>query len=202
LDLTSAFVVGDLVLDHFAYAELVRRHNVPVWRRGIDKVPAMWPALMAVLEASRDEMLGPARSLDVSLAVARDVLVAHRDPDAIELPGFSSWGEVRLERPVPDDDRRLRAEQILKDVNQSLEHPWPEAYDRRRLLDMLTSVSPILTPEVRRGIHNAIRAAGFESPPLTTVVADVIKLLRLYDAWLGEPAGDQSPPEAGTPKDE
>lgn len=46
LDLITTFVVGDLVLDHLAYAELVRRGSVPTWRRGVQKVPAMWPALM------------------------------------------------------------------------------------------------------------------------------------------------------------
>lgn len=188
LDLITTFVVGDLVLDHLAYAELVRRGAVPTWRRGVQKVPAMWPALMDTLEESGGAMLGPARSLDVSLAVARDVLVAHRDPDAFELPGYSSWGAIRLERPVLDEDRRRMAEALVRTVNRGLDHPWPDSYDYQHLVDTIGAVPPQLTPDVRKGLRRAFRAAGFESPALTTVIRDALRILRLYDEGITGPA--------------
>ena len=48
-------------------------------------------------------------------------------------------------------------------------------------MDTISAVPPQLDPEVRKGLRSAFRAAGFESPALTTVIGDAVKLLRLYD---------------------
>ena len=110
LDLMVAYIAGDQVLDHFAYAELLRRDQVPPWTPG-RWVPPMWPKLMDVLdEGPLDRMSSAARYLDVTLAVARDVLVAHRDPLAVALPMYSSSGQVALHRPIIDADRKAAAE--------------------------------------------------------------------------------------------
>jgi hypothetical protein len=181
LDLITAYLAGDQVLDHLAYAELVRRDRVPDWQRGRDPVPSMWPKLMAVLdEAPQEHMSQAARYLDVTLAVARDVLVAHRDPDAYDLPFYSSWGEVKLHRPVVDDERKAAAEAIVRAANLGLEHPWPDTWTYDHLVDSIIAVPQLLEFAVRKALRDAFRLAGFESPRLTTILGYAERLLAAH----------------------
>jgi hypothetical protein len=181
LDLIVAYIIGDHMLDLLAYAELVRRDRVPEWNAGTDPVPAMWPALMAVLEEGPlDAMGAAARYLDVTLAVARDVLVAHRDPEAVELPSYSSLGSVSLHRPVLDDERRKVAESLVHELNRSLDRPWPDEWSGTHLVDTIIAVPQQLTPDVRRGLRRVYRLAGFESPQLVTILDKAMKLIRAY----------------------
>lgn len=189
LDLIVAYMIGDQVLDLVAYAELVRRDMVPTWRPGRDKVPSMWPAFMTVMDdGALDAMSEAARYLDVTLAVARDVLVAHRDPAAVELPSYSSWGSVGLHRPVIDEGRKADAEQLVHEINRALERPWPEEWSDRHLLETIIAVAPQLTPEVRRDIRRVYRLAGFDSPELVAIVNKVIRLVSAYRSALDPPA--------------
>jgi hypothetical protein len=136
---------------------------------------------MAILDDGLPEpMTDPARYLDVTLAVARDVLVAHRDPAAVELPMFASWGEVKLHRPVLHDDRKAEAERILRELNEGLEHPWPTVWGSAQLLETMIAVPRVLTRDVRNGIHRAYRAAGFDSPDLTEIARQVIRLVSAH----------------------
>jgi hypothetical protein len=183
LDLIVAYIVGDQVLDLLAYAELLRRDRVPAWRPGIDRVPAMWPAFMAVLdEEGPDPMRSAARYLDVTLAVARDVLVVHRDPAAVELPSYTSFGSVSLHRPVLDEERRNQADSLVYDINRSLDQPWPDNWSRDQLLDTILEVPQQLEPAVRRDIRRVYRLAGFESPQLVAILRRATRLVDAYRA--------------------
>jgi hypothetical protein len=105
VDATNALVAGDLAVDAFAYAELVRGEAAPTWIPG-GKIPGMWEPLVKLLEsAPTDTMLRPVRYLDVTLTPARDLLVAHPDPTTYYMPAFDSLGQVQLARPAVDAER-------------------------------------------------------------------------------------------------
>ena len=80
------------------------------------------------------------------------------------------------------------AEEVVRRVNHSLDHPWPDSYDYQHLVDTISAVPPQLTDDVRKGLRRAFRAAGFESPALTTVIRDALRILRLYDEGITGPA--------------
>jgi hypothetical protein len=184
LDVLTAFIVGDMVLDALAYAELVRRDKVPTWRPG-DRVPDIWPRFMELLDADpADPMTQPARLLDVTLVHARDVLVAHRDPTLWSLPMYLSEGAVVLHRVTIDEDRKARAAAELDAVNAGLEFSWPET-DYKRLLGLVIAIAGNLGPDARGGIKRAYRLAGFDAPPMTRMVEATVRLLRGHVAAIG-----------------
>lgn len=180
LDAMSAFIFGDLVLEDLAYAELVRRGAVPAWEPG-GWLPSMWNAFVRLNDETPDPtMAADVRSLDLTLAPARDALVAHRDPTLYSLPSFASWGEVRLTRVTFDDDRKRAAEDDLRAANATLERPWPVWSNYDRMLDTLVALAGHLSPDGRSAIKRAYGKAGFESPPLGGIVERTIRLLRRH----------------------
>lgn len=187
LDVISAFITADMTLDDLAWAELVRREQAPTWRHGVDQVPTMWPPFMALLDAEpSDPMTRDARYLDVTLAFARDVLVAHRDPTVHYFPAWSSWGEVRLARHSVEPERQAAALERLQAVNATLQFPWREDDDYRELLDRLVAIAGRLDASQRAGIRAAYRHAGFESPSLADMTRAALKLLRIHTGELKE----------------
>jgi hypothetical protein len=150
----------------------------------------MWPALMSVLdEGEVDSIAAAARYLDVTLAVARDVLIAHHDPAAVELPSYSSEGAVSLHRPVIDDQRRREADDLVHEINRNLDLPWPDHWSAQHLIDTIISVPPQLNAEVRQGLRRVFRLEGFESPPLVKIVDSTLKLVGAYRAALSDSFG-------------
>lgn len=190
LDVVSAFITGDMALDDLAYAELVRRGSPPRWQVGVERVPAMWPLFMAVIDNDpSDPMAKDARYLDVTLAVARDVLVAHRDPTWMYLPMWSNWGEVKLARVAIEPDRRAAGLAELQAVNASLAYPWPNKDDYHSLLNLLLAIAGRLGPKARAAIRSAYRFAGFESPHLVSMVSAALHLLGLHIEELRKTTG-------------
>lgn len=189
LDAATAFLTGDLVLDALAYAELVRRGKVPIWTPG-DRVPAMWPRFMTVLDADvSDPMTADVRYLDVTLAIARDVLVAHRDPTIWHLPGFSSQGEVTLSWIPPDSpvepERKKEALARLHEVIKRLDYaelPQPALLrgGYSGLLINLIMISGHLDRHARAGIRAAMKLVGFEGPSLLPMIERAIRLVRRH----------------------
>ena len=175
LDVMTVFLIGDLVLEDFAWAELVRRGAEPRWRPGRDMVPGMWTKFMEVMDQG-DPMCGDARYLDVTVAVARDLLVAHRDPTTSTLPSWSNDGGVTLLRITLDENRRARAFRMLLKANESLEVHWP-AHDYEELRDRLVALAPRLGARQRAWLKASYRHAGIESPSLVEVGVKVRRIL-------------------------
>lgn len=192
LDAMSAFIVGDLVLEDLGYAELVRRDAVPAWTPG-RWVPNMWNAFVELNDAEANpDMAADVWHLDLTLAPARDSLVAHRDPTTYSLPSFASWGEVRLTRVTFDEERKHAAEDELRVANATLDRPW-QFSDYDRMLDTLVALAGHMTPEGRAAIKRAYRLAGFESPGLGGIVERTLRLLRRHVAALEAMVADRSP---------
>jgi hypothetical protein len=201
LDVVSAFITGDMVLDDLAYAELVRRGQAPTWRPGVDQLPSMWPRFIRLIDQDlADPMSKTARYLDITLAVARDVLVAHRDPTWWYMPSFANWGEVTLARVAVEEERRAAGLRELQTVNSSLPFPWPET-DYHHLLDLLIAIADHLDGAARGGIKKAYRAAGFESPSLADMVRAAIRLIELHAGEL-EKLVEQDRGSAGSTAEE
>lgn len=201
LDVITCLLAGDMVLEDLAYAELIRRGKAPEWTPGEEKMPSMWPRLMKVLDGEpTDPMTEPARYLDVTLAHARDVLVAHRDPTVHYFPGFTNWGQVTLTRATVDRDRESAAAERVQALAEEINY-LPHGLDARMLLDHLVSLSPKLDKRQREVIRTAYRYAGFESPPLGDMMQRVSRLLRLHREELTriptEPESDGVSPDDG-----
>jgi hypothetical protein len=178
LDAMTTFLIGDLVLEDLAWAELVRRDEEPRWRAGRDRVPGMWTKFMDIVDEG-DEMCADARYLDVTLAVARDLIVAHRDPTTSTLPSWSNSGEVRLTRITLDETRKARAFRMLTKANESLEVHWP-ARDYDELRDRLVALAPRLDARQRAWLKASYRHAGIESPPLVDIASKTARLLKRH----------------------
>lgn len=176
LDAMMAFIAGDAVLDDLAYAELIRRQRVPRWHLG-GRVPAMWPTFMRLIDANEsDPMARDARFLDITLAHARDVLVAHRDPTTFHMPSFGNAGDVKLARPALDEDRRREATEKLRSVSASIGFPAAGG-DFFMLSNRIVALAGQLGGSERETVRDAYRLAGFESPPLSSIVEAAVRLL-------------------------
>lgn len=192
LDVITCLLTGDMVLEDLAYAELVRREQAPEWTPGKQKTPSMWPKLMKLLDGvPTDQMTEPARYLDVTLAYARDVLVAHRDPTIHYFPSFSNRGQVTLTRAAVDPYREAKAAELVKGLTDEINHR-PHGLDSRDLLQRLVSLSSRLDKEQRERLRTAYRYVGFESPPLGDMMRRVSHLLRLYLEGLGRVSAETS----------
>lgn len=177
LDLLTALVMGDLCLDALAHAELERRQALPPWTPG-GRIPSWWPEFMTVVEEGSDAMRGPARRMDLSIALARDLLVAHPDPHAVHMPSFGSSGGVNVYRPVIDDERRRRAEAMLRDIGTAEGIPVTGHY--YDLLDRLLGRAPLLEFPARAQIKDALRVGGFYSPRLTDTIPVALGLFEAH----------------------
>lgn len=179
LDVITAFIVGDMVLDGLAHGELYRRGKMPTWTPG-KKVPELWPKFMDLLDAEpSDPMAALARYLDLTLVHARDVLVAHRDPTLWSIPTFMNDGSVLLHRAAIEPERRAAAMVELEKAKAGLGFAWGET-DYQRLLDFVVELAGRLDPAARASVKNAYRLAGFDAPPISRMVETTIRLLRLH----------------------
>ena len=190
LDLMTAYLIGDQVLEAFAYTEMVRRQAEPQWTKG-GRVPDMWPKFMALMDAAPGDPMSPtSRYLDATLAPARDVLIVHRDPHTYHMPIFSSWGAVELERPAMDPERRAAAEEMLRKLDRDREWSWGYE-DADMLLRALLGVPKLLDATSRKAILDVYRMGGYRSgQPLTALVDACLKLLRRYSESLPLPVAD------------
>ena len=124
-------------------------------------------------------MRADARYLDVTLAPARDLLVAHRDPTTSTLPSWSNSGSASLVRITLDEKRKARAFAMLQKANESLVGHWPVSrFEDVR--DRLIALAPRLNARQRAWLKASYRHAGIESPPLTEIVAKAARLLKAH----------------------
>ena len=181
VDATNALVAGDLAVDAFAYAELVRRKAAPTWKPG-QRIPGMWEPLVRLVEAeSSDAILRPVRYLDVTLAPARDLLVAHPDPTTYDMPSFMSMGHVQLARPSVDPEREAAALDALRLAAKDQRVSYGLDADYHRLLDYLQAIAGLLDRPAREAMKRAYRLAGYDAPPMTTIIP---KAVGLFDRFL------------------
>jgi len=173
LDYSTAFVVGDMLLEDWARAEGERR-----------SVPGReWRSLVADFDAQTPlEPLGSSvRRLDLTLKQGRHRLIAHRLGKPWDLPSFSNDGSVRLARVVP----RLNIPEAMHELRDaSARLPFPPSHgtdqDYHRLADYLVAVAGRLDERARLHVKQAYRFAGFESQPLPRIAEDVLQLLDAY----------------------
>ena len=186
----SAAMAGDIVLDSFAWAELIRRD---VWRPGPGDgsfVVVLWTLLMTELdrpECDSDPMRQAARYLDVTLDAARDMLVAHRDPELVLIRGASNWGSFSLDLDTFSIDRLAASldtmRQIMspvprQDLDRSSEMSLRIAIDREMAL--LLGRARHLSPSDRKKMRRAYRIAGMHSPSFAAIAERVASLVELY----------------------
>lgn len=188
LSLLSALLAGDVALDAFAWAELVRLNARPARHARTGQLPTMWPALMKRLDANPgDPMTNSARFLDVSLDAARDAIVAHRDPDLWSIRGAGTGMAFSLDLMTLSDHRTLAALNAIR----HLPPPMPELppaeisigelralYERR--IEMLMYSAPALGSDQRIALKKALRFGGSSAPPLHEIAHRFARLVQLY----------------------
>ena len=191
LRLLTAVVAGDVLLDSLAWAELVRRKRwEPPQHTGLAKVPVLWTVLMKVLDepsASNDPMRPPARYLDLSLDAARDMLVAHRDPELHMMRGAASWGRFTIDLFPHEQDRLETALEQARGIRTSVDYLPPDPADTQDLAGAFASRTEILLQmavelgaEDRRKLRSAYRIGGISSPSLGAIAERVCVLVDLY----------------------
>lgn len=195
LALLSAILAGDVALDAFAWAELVRRGRARLRRRGDGKIPPLWPLLLDELEASAadpaDRMLRLARLLDVNLDAARDAIVAHRDPELWNVAQSGSIGDAAtplgLSLVTFDHERLRTALRVLVRVVPGVLGPAPDDLPEGGLRDAYEDVASFaaavaseLGPGARQDLRTAFRLGGIETRPLDAVAGWLADLVALY----------------------
>lgn len=185
-DVLASLVFGDMALDDLAWAELARRDALPGERRP-GYVPPPWPLFMDVLDAGPDPMRGTARYLDVTLCMARDLLVAHRNPQRWYLPSYSSWGEASIARAAVEEPLKQQAEQLITEALERAGTPMPPS-SSADLVDRAIALSPQLDRESRELVKTAFRVGGMDMPPLAPLIDKVLQLVRLHE---GRAAGSE-----------
>ena len=192
LALLSATMIGDMVLDAFAWAELVRRGKWSPWVRGErqhDRAPVLWTDLMSVLDSpppTGDPMLAPARYLDVTLDAARDMLVAHRDPELEMIRGTGNLSPFTLHLFNIKQERLDAAYEVLTEL-------WPPVVDVvseppptfwrspvRARVATLVELSDTLGGDKRQSLRRVYRLVGIASPDLSSIAGRVALLTKLY----------------------
>jgi hypothetical protein len=181
----SATVIGDTVLDAFAWAELVRRQRWRPWQPGDrgpwDRLPVLWSELMGVLDAAPDDpMTGPARFLDLTLDAARDMLVAHRDPELMLLRGASDVGTFSLHLRTMDDARLEAAFGVLRGIPGA--RPWSGGgrFGFEREVERLIGQAASLDRSDRLLVRHAYRLGGINLPDLGQIADAVLTLIDRY----------------------
>jgi hypothetical protein len=190
LALLSAILAGDFALDSFAWAELVRR-KATLGRDLHGKLAVPWSTFMDQIDADpSDEMIRPARFLDVTLDAARDALVAHRDPELWPMWGSGTGGWFSLDLVTLDDVRVRRALDALEQITLPAPFGPPVARISSRseyssIVDHLVGASLVLDRNARLLLRSAYRWGGFSSPSLATIASHYGHLVRLYLARRG-----------------
>ena len=187
LALLSAVVAGDVALDYLAWAELVRRGEVPIKRGRDGKLPVLWSVLMARLDAEPTNPMRPiARSLDVTLDAARDALVAHRDPELFPSRSIGTGSLLGLTLTTWDAERVAAALNTLPTIGGGSRPPaTADAIANRQsgyddLASTLVDAAVILGPDDRMNLRKAFRMAGIRSPSMVRIARWYRGLVELY----------------------
>jgi len=210
LALLSSTAIGDIVLDAFAWAELVRRREWRSWRhrhvaqrceeraarrarrkprnKERDRVPVPWTILMSVLDDgdADDRMIQPARYLDVTLDAARDLLVAHRDPELMLMRGASSYGPPTLDLRTLDRRRLAAALALVATIPSPFPRPRPQAGAGwiRHAIDQEVSrhiaLAGRLDGQGRKTLRRVLRLVGAHSPDMSAIANGVLQLVDDY----------------------
>ena len=142
---------------------------------------------MAVLdepEGETDPMRRHARFLDVTLDAARDMLVAHRDPELLLMRSATNLGAFSLHLTTLDEARIAAAVNVLRTMPFPV--PQPQLDKARRGLELESAISTLLDvagtlgPKERAQLRRVYRLGGLEAPDMTTIALRVGKLLDLY----------------------
>lgn len=184
LDYSTIFLVGAMVLEDLAFAELERRKSVPT-----KKNPFYWWEFVGLVdELPDDPMRARAIRLDLTLYEGRNLLAAHRRPAHISLPIHSSSGGVTLERVTLPADRGP-ALALLQEAAAGYEGLAPaDANQIERVIDVLVALAPRLSADARRKIKQANRLIGFRSGNVAAYIRETVKLIEAHMAAVtGEP---------------
>ncbi len=184
-DVIASLVFGDMSLDDLAWAELARRNALPDERRP-GYVPPPWRLFMDLVDAEPDPMRGTARYLDITLCMARDLLVAHRNPQRWYLPSYSSWGEASIMRIAVEDPLKRQAEQLIDQALHRMTTPSP-TLTGADLVDRAIALSPMLDRESRELVKTAFRVGGMDMPSLAPLVDRVLQLVQAHIGAQSQP---------------
>jgi hypothetical protein len=171
-DLVSFFLIGDIVLDCLARSELSERSS------GVGRE---WKDLVALVDTEPDgPMTSSVRALNLWLAIPRDKLVEHFNPQSLTLSGDLSLG--RLKRPDDDGSTHRAAASILRSALGLPEDADADPFFAyAALLDAALDGASDLTFEQAGLVIHAVADAGYmATKPVPVILDELISVLRVY----------------------